>query len=218
MVEPTLRSELKLEHDNALFVRVSRQIVQGWTAPRVKRFSHEAKVSLYLRLQNLILLVCFSVTLLSCGAVPGKNAAHQNRGNAMHSRLSDTSVGLEEIAVQAIALVGLPYRYGGDSLEGGFDCSGLIVYVVERAMGLRLPRTVREMSQRGQALGREGLAPGDLVFFSMADRSYSHAGIYVGHDRFVHAPATGGTVRLERLSQSYWANRFVEARRLSLTR
>ena len=136
----------------------------------------------------------------------------------MHSRMPDISVGLEEIAVQAIALVGVPYRYGGNSLEGGFDCSGLIVYVVERAAGLRLPRTVKEISQHGQALQREALAPGDLVFFNTTNRPYSHAGIYVGHDRFVHAPATGGMVRLERLSQSYWANHFIEARRLSVMR
>lgn len=210
------RLDNKLDDNNVPLAHMRMQAAHCYIARCVKRFAREAKVIIHLRTQCLILLACFSATLLSCSTAPRKNIAHQNLGNANYARLSDISVGLEEVAVQAIALVGVPYRYGGNSLEGGFDCSGLIMYAVERATGLRLPRTVKEISQRGQAFGREALAPGDLVFFNIANRPYSHAGIYVGHDRFVHAPATGGTVRLERLSQSYWASRFIEARRLAV--
>lgn len=198
-------------------MRAEHWFIAACVGPFAGHLHLQVVIRLITQYLNGLLLACFSATLLSC-AVPGKNLAHQNHDKLMSPRLPDISVGLEEIAVQAIALVGVPYRYGGNSLGGGFDCSGLIVYVVERAVGLRLPRTVKEISQHGQALERKALAPGDLVFFNTTKRPYSHAGIYVGHDRFVHAPATGGTVRLERLSQSYWANRFVEARRLSLTR
>lgn len=126
----------------------------------------------------------------------------------------DPSAGLEEISIQAMSLVGTPYRYGGNTPDSGFDCSGLVRYVVSRAANVNLPRTTDQMGQRGVSLDRSEVASGDLVFFNTTGRANSHVGIYVGQNRFVHAPATGGTVRLEDMGKSYWASRYNGARRV----
>lgn len=126
----------------------------------------------------------------------------------------DPSAGLEEISIQAMSLVGTPYRYGGNTPDSGFDCSGLVRYVVLRAANVNLPRTTEQMGQRGTSLERSDVASGDLVFFNTTGRANSHVGIYVGQNRFVHAPATGGTVRLEDMGKSYWATRYNGARRV----
>ena len=127
----------------------------------------------------------------------------------------DSSVGTEDISIAAVGLVGVPYRYGGNTPAGGFDCSGLIAYVYNKAASVKLPRTIQEMSHKGQSIGEQPPAPGDLVFFNTTGETYSHAGIYVGQGRFVHAPSAGGTVRLERIDTPYWAARYTEARRMT---
>lgn len=128
--------------------------------------------------------------------------------------IQDPSAGLEEISIEAMALVGTPYRYGGNTPDSGFDCSGLVRYVVQRAASVTLPRTAAEMGRRGTPLERREVASGDLVFFNTTGQPNSHVGIYVGQNRFVHAPATGGTVRLEDMTKSYWASRYMGARRV----
>jgi cell wall-associated NlpC family hydrolase len=127
----------------------------------------------------------------------------------------DTSVGTEGISIAAMGLVGVPYRFGGNTPAGGFDCSGLIAYVYRNAASIQLPRTVQEMSRAGQAIQNAAPAPGDLVFFNTTGERYSHAGIYVGHGRFVHAPSKGGTVRLDQITSPYWAARYTAARRIA---
>ncbi len=122
----------------------------------------------------------------------------------------------EEVLFTALGLVGTPYRYGGNTPEGGFDCSGLINYVYRGAAGVALPRTTREMkAMRGTTVRREALKAGDLLFFATSGgRRVSHAAIYVGEGRFVHAPSTGGTVRLDSLSNSYWQKNYLSAKRV----
>jgi len=127
----------------------------------------------------------------------------------------DTSVGTEDISIAAVGLVDVPYRYGGNTPKGGFDCSGLIVYVYNKAAGIKLPRTIQQMSNKGRSVENGPPAPGDLVFFNTTGEKYSHAGIYVGQGRFVHAPSAGGTVRLDYITSPYWAAKFTEARRLT---
>ena len=127
----------------------------------------------------------------------------------------DTTVGTEDISIAALGLVGIPYRYGGNTPKGGFDCSGLIAYVYHKAAGIKLPRTIELMSSKGRSIDNQSPAPGDLIFFNTMGEKYSHAGIYVGQGRFVHAPSAGGTVRLEQIENPYWAARFTEARRLT---
>ena len=127
----------------------------------------------------------------------------------------DTSVGTEDISIAAVGLVDVPYRFGGNTPKGGFDCSGLIVYVYNKAAGIKLPRTIQQMSTKGRSIEGQSPAPGDLVFFNTTGEKYSHAGIYVGQGRFVHAPSAGGTVRLDYITSPYWAAKFTEARRIS---
>lgn len=127
----------------------------------------------------------------------------------------DHSVGQEEISIQAMSLVGVPYRWGGNTPTSGFDCSGLVRYVIGRAADVNLPRTTADMSGRGVSVEPDQIAPGDLIFFNTTGRPHSHVGIYVGKLRFVNAPSTGGTVRLDYLTNPYWAKRFDGIRRVA---
>ncbi|CAB3712365.1 hypothetical protein LMG24238_04268 [Paraburkholderia sediminicola] len=127
----------------------------------------------------------------------------------------DHSIGREEISIQAMGLVGIPYRWGGNTPDSGFDCSGLVRYVVSRAASVNLPRTTADMSGRGESIEPDEIAPGDLIFFNTTGRAHSHVGIYVGKLRFVNAPSTGGTVRLDYLTNPYWAKRFDGIRRVA---
>ncbi|MET0506702.1 MAG: C40 family peptidase [Burkholderiaceae bacterium] len=119
-----------------------------------------------------------------------------------------------EVVVRAMALIGVPYHWGGDDPDDGFDCSGLVTHVFREATGLKLPRTSRLISEHGRQIGRGGLRESDLVFFNTNRRAWSHVGIYVGGNRFVHAPSTGSLVRLDSLDQRYWRDRYNGARRL----
>jgi len=116
------------------------------------------------------------------------------------------------VAIHALGLVGTPYRYGGNTPEGGFDCSGLIGYVYRSSAGQAAPRTVARMAGFGRPVPTSELRSGDLVLFGAS--TPSHAGIYVGAGQFVHAPSTGGEVRLDRLNGIYWSRQPMQARRL----
>lgn len=118
-----------------------------------------------------------------------------------------------EAGFLALSLVDTPYRYGGNTPDGGFDCSGLIVYVYRQAAGLALPRTVAQLAQVGLPVPIDVARSGDLVLFDTSGR-FTHAGIYVGDGRFVHAPSTGGIVRLDGVRARYWRPRFSGARRV----
>lgn len=117
---------------------------------------------------------------------------------------------------QAIDLLGIRYRYGGSSPVAGFDCSGFVNYVFHESLGVILPRTSKELSESGEAISRDDLRPGDLVFFNTMRNAFSHVGIYLGDDRFVHAPRRGGRVRIEDLRGGYWRKHFDGARRITL--
>ncbi|MFC4421943.1 C40 family peptidase [Cupriavidus pampae] len=158
-------------------------------------------------------VLCMALLLAACaGSPPSRHGSVPPR--APGKPMNDPSAGLEEISIQAMSLVGTPYRYGGNTPDSGFDCSGLVRYVVQRAANVTLPRTTEQMGSRGTSLNRGDVASGDLVFFNTTGRANSHVGIYVGQNRFVHAPATGGTVRLEDMGKSYWATRYNGARRV----
>jgi len=132
-----------------------------------------------------------------------------------YSEPTTVSARSNEVLMRAISLVGTPYRYGGNSPEGGFDCSGLVDYVFLDAAGLRLPRSTRELIELdAPEVRRDRLQPGDLVFFNPGGGDASHIGIYVGEDRFVHAPSAGGTVRLDTLQIEYWKQAYKGAKRV----
>lgn len=170
------------------------------------------------------LLLCVTVLLAACGSAPQQTArkpAASTTANRTYQpppgfpNFVDHSVGREEISIQAMSLVGVPYRWGGNTPDAGFDCSGLVRYVVDRAASVNLPRTTADMSSRGESIEPDGIAPGDLIFFNTTGRPHSHVGIYVGKLRFVNAPSTGGTVRLDYLTNPYWAKRFDGIRRVA---
>ena len=142
----------------------------------------------------------------ACGSTSGVRGASA----PVPSRVSNEQA--SEVTVYAVGLVGTPYRYGGNTPDSGFDCSGLIGHVYKARTGLSLPRSVAGLQHWGQPLQADEIRSGDLVFFGRGDVP-THAGIYVGNGRFVHAPSTGGTVRLDHLSAKYWAAQRVAFRR-----
>lgn len=117
--------------------------------------------------------------------------------------------------IEAMSLMGIHYRRGGSSPEQGLDCSGLVRYVFRQANGTELPRTSAEISQVGEHVDKKDLQPGDLVFFNTLKRAFSHVGIYLGDNKFIHAPSAGGAVRIESMDLSYWKARFNGARRIT---
>jgi hypothetical protein len=119
-----------------------------------------------------------------------------------------------EVVLRALSLLGVNYRWGGNSPQTGLDCSGLVHLVYRDALGLILPRRSEEMSRAAGSIDTAELQPGDLVFFNTLRRAFSHVGIYIGDGQFIHAPSAGGAVRVERIDQSYWARRFDGARRV----
>ncbi|MGH8714724.1 MAG: C40 family peptidase [Casimicrobiaceae bacterium] len=132
------------------------------------------------------------------------------------SRSEATSVvqSPQELAIYALGLIGVDYRYGGDSPVHGLDCSGLVRYVFQQVTGAVLPRTSREIARLGGRVAAADLQPGDLVFFNTLKSPFSHVGIYLGDNRFIHAPHRGGEVEIAAMTQRYWRTRYQGARRL----
>jgi cell wall-associated NlpC family hydrolase len=130
--------------------------------------------------------------------------------------LQRASSSVEEALNGALDLIGIRYRRGGSTPEAGFDCSGFVGHVFREGLGLYLPRTARELSHSGDPVAKTELQPGDLVFFNTMRRTFSHVGIYLGDNLFVHAPRTGGRVRVEDMTGRYWDKRFNGARRIAL--
>ncbi len=120
----------------------------------------------------------------------------------------------QEILINAMSLTGIKYKYGGKNPETGFDCSGFVRYVFSQAANLTLPPTARAISKIGKTVSKDELQPGDLVFFNTLKSAFSHVGIYVGDNKFIHAPSSGNGVRVENMQSGYWAKRYNGAQRL----
>ena len=149
-------------------------------------------------------------------ATPGAGAPRRGPAPlpATQAPLALDPAGREASVAQAMLLVNTPYRYGGNTPEGGFDCSGLVHYVYGQvaAGAARLPRSTAQWAAATTPVSEAALQRGDLVFFNTTGTPFSHMGIYVGGDQFVHAPSTGGTVRRDRLDNRYFAPRYLGAR------
>ena len=157
--------------------------------------------------RRLAAISALCLLLAACGGVPHRNEPPLIAG-------SPRAGAANAVLFRAIALVGTPYHWGGNTPQGGFDCSGLVGYVFTDAAGVTLPRTSAAMSELGRRkLAIDSLQSGDLVFFA-SGRSVSHVGIYVGERRFVHAPNSGGTVRLDSLDGAWWKEHFVYGKRV----
>jgi len=139
-------------------------------------------------------------------------------GNAHASPATDAASkvwsGAQDVAMYALGLIGVTYKFGGESPDTGLDCSGLVRHVFQEVTGVSLPRTAKEMSGLGTKVSAADLKPGDLVFFNTRRFAFSHVGIYLGDNRFVHAPSRGSEVRIASIDQSYWQKHFNGARRV----
>lgn len=162
-----------------------------------------------------LVATCGAMTLLlalgGCGTTPSLHRGDASSGIfEVPSRVSQEQA--SDVTIYAVGLVGTPYRYGGNTPEAGFDCSGLIGHVYQTRAGVAPPRTVSTLQSWGQPVSSDNIRSGDLVIFAQSD-AVTHAGIYVGDGRFVHAPSTGGEVRLDKLNSKYWSSQQVSFRR-----
>ena len=119
-----------------------------------------------------------------------------------------------EVALYALGLIDTGYRFGGKNPEAGLDCSGMVSFIYNQAAGLSVRGSAADIARSSRPIAPEALRPGDLVFFNTRNRSFSHVGIYLGDARFIHAPSTSGRIRIDRLSDNYYAQRFEAARTL----
>jgi cell wall-associated NlpC family hydrolase len=120
----------------------------------------------------------------------------------------------ETLINNAMQLIGVRYRWGGNTPQSGLDCSGFVRYVFNDTFGFLLPRKSAQMSKVGLQIGKEELRPGDLVFFNTMRHAFSHVGIYVGDNKFIHAPSKGKAIRVDDMTKVYWEKRYNGARRL----
>ena len=120
----------------------------------------------------------------------------------------------QEAVMLAFGLMDTGYRFGGSNPEAGLDCSGMVIYVFEKAAGLKLPHNAARIAELTRPVDKSRLRPGDLVFFNTQNRPYSHVGLYIGEGRFVHAPSSRGKVQISSLEKGWFASRFEAARTL----
>ncbi|MFI0546913.1 MAG: C40 family peptidase [Brachymonas sp.] len=153
-----------------------------------------------------------------------QTSATNKQDDALGSFMDDKQL-LERLGDRASSLVntsmgflGMPYRLGGNGeQDGGVDCSGFVRAVYQRTLGKVLPRRAAEQADATKTIQKDELQPGDLVFFNTMHRAFSHVGIYIGNNQFIHSPRTGSVVRVEDMGKSYWQSRFNGARRVDTT-
>lgn len=153
---------------------------------------------------TLIMLLLFAA-LAGCGHFAAPRPAPPESARRTDPRA-------HEVVLFSLGLIDTGYRFGGKNPEAGLDCSGMVSYVFARAARLELSGSAVDIARHGRPVGDAELRPGDLVFFNTRNRPHSHVGIYVGNGRFIHAPNSNGKVRMESLTQGWFATRFEEAR------
>lgn len=166
--------------------------------------SYCRNVSEYGRRLGVILLLAVLGACASSSEAP--------RGKTAHPR--SESAAANEVVLFALGLLNTGYRFGGSNPESGLDCSGMTAYIFREALGMNLPHNAQQQSRLGKAVGRDQLLAGDLVFFNTNGSTISHVGLYIGENRFVHAPATNGRIKITPLDNVYFKQRYVTARRL----
>ena len=157
------------------------------------------------------LLACgLALSVAACGSLP--QAPGQAPTTAPRAGKDGRAGPGHEIALYALALIDTGYRFGGKNPEAGLDCSGMVSYIYNRAAGLKVAGSAADIARKGRPIDRRQLRPGDLVFFNTRNAPYSHVGLYIGDERFIHAPSTNGRVRIDQLNARYYAQRFEAAR------
>ena len=167
-----------------------------------------------LRHAAIVALAATALVLLPRPGLAAQPATASSHAGIVERPVARVLQSAQDLAIYALGLIGVDYRYGGNSPEHGLDCSGLVRYVFQEVVGVTLPRTAREMARLGGRVAPGDLKAGDLVFFNTRSSPFSHVGIYLGDDRFIHAPHRGGEVEIVTRSQRYWQQRYDGARRL----
>lgn len=155
----------------------------------------------WILLATLIVAACGSVPPVAERPAPSQTAPERQ-----------STAKSNEVVLFALGLIDTGYRFGGKNPEAGLDCSGMVSYIFNQATGLKVTGNAAEIARKGLPVEKSRLRPGDLVFFNTRNAPFSHVGVYIGDDRFVHAPSSTGRVRIDRLSASYFAARFEAAR------
>lgn len=124
----------------------------------------------------------------------------------------DHAAASNELMLQSMSLIGTPYRFGGSNRNTGFDCSGMVQFVYREVLNVALPRTAHDMAAAGKVISKNQLQVGDLVFFNTNGKKFSHVGLYIGENRFIHAPSRKSSIKINYLSDKYYATRFTGAR------
>lgn len=163
---------------------------------------------------RLLASLCVSALLVLSGSAWSAEEPEQTPSTPLEKLQSFTDRAAE-LGMQAMGLIGINYKRGGNTPESGLDCSGFVRYVFKEAWGADLPRTSAEISRVGKPVNSKDLQPGDLVFYNTLRRGFSHVGIYLGDSKFIHAPSSGGQVRVESMRVDYWRKRFNGARRVN---
>ena len=142
-------------------------------------------------------------------------ACASTHNNVQTLEANDTAI-VKKLTSYAWSLIGVSYKSGGNSPKTGFDCSGFVGHVFQHTANVSLPHEAQQISQQGIKVKFSQLREGDLVFYNTNDQAYSHVGIYLGNDRFIHAPSSGGSVRVEDMKLDYWKKHYNGARRITL--
>jgi cell wall-associated NlpC family hydrolase len=155
----------------------------------------------YIAAMKRLLSLSIALLVAACASPPTRQYA-----------VSDEQ--MNDLVMYAVSLADTPYRYGGNTANSGFDCSGFVGHVYRHSLGISMPRSSREISRVGRPVSLSELAPGDLVFYNTQHASFSHVGIYIGDGKFVHSPRSGESVRTEQMQMRYWLARYDGARRV----
>lgn len=165
------------------------------------------------RLLRPSLLGLVALIVSACGTTPPTNPTTTTVERTRTHIAPESSQEGQEIVMYALGLLERDYRFGGTNPDTGLDCSGMVGYIYQQAVGLKLPRSAAQIAQTGQEIGRAQLRPGDLVFFNTMNRPYSHVGIYIGDNRFIHAPRRNSKISITSLDNPYFSQRWNGGRR-----
>ncbi|MEW6165724.1 MAG: C40 family peptidase [Pseudomonadota bacterium] len=167
-------------------------------------------------MRKLLPAVCLALCVLSAHADEPLSLQLDTTLSPSPALMTRALDGAQATLDAALGYLGIRYRRGGSSPETGFDCSGFVRHVFNESVGRVLPHSAAAISKEGTRVEKAELQPGDLVFFNTMRKAFSHVGIYLGDSLFVHAPRSGGQVRIEDMTDRYWSRRYNGARRVAL--
>ncbi len=182
---------------------------------------HDTSITLKpMRITALLTVLLITTAAQAAPIVGGDDGVSYQKDRGFFNRLvavtEKVEAGTSELVGNALGLLGVRYKRGGNSADTGFDCSGFVRSIYEQTAGLLLPRRAEQQAAATQKIEKSDLQPGDLVFFNTMRRAFSHVGIYLGEGKFIHSPKPGAEIRVEDMGISYWARRFDGARRVAM--